>query len=311
MTLFGDFVSGQSNVSYTRMRQLLLESGGGLQEGVVDATGFGTDFRAQQRAAGANMSVDIVFGAAWVKIDTGTRNGLSHVWSDITENRSVVAANGTLPRIDQLLLRYNDSAIPTGSGNLPTLEVLTGTATSGATLDNRTGAAALPSDCVRLADILVPAASSSVTTANIRDRRPWARGASYIATGTASGSFTTTSTTPVQLAAGLFDARIEGSGVPIDITISANLQHSVANGQVQIFLAQNGATVRGTVGQSPTANSASQQTTVFSFVPAAGSSLYTFTWNIVTAGTGTMLNTSTFIPVVTYRERVGQNASNT
>lgn len=184
MTLYGDFVTGQT-VPFQRMRQLLLDQGGGIQEGVVGAN----DLKVAQRGAGANMSVDVAAGMAWVQIDTGTRNGLAHVVADATANVTVTASNGTNPRIDQIIVRYNDTSIPTGSGNTPTLEVLTGTATAGATLDNRTGALALPSDCMRLADILVPAASSSVTTANIRDRRPWARGAFYATVRTA-GDYT-------------------------------------------------------------------------------------------------------------------------
>src|SRR4051795_3695859 len=123
MTLVADFNSSVS-VPFQRMRQLLFEQGGGIQEGVVGAT----DLKVAQRGAGANMSVDVPAGAAWVQIDTGTRNGLGHVYSDATANVTVSASNGTNPRIDQILLRWNDSNVPTGSGNVPTLEVLTGTA---------------------------------------------------------------------------------------------------------------------------------------------------------------------------------------
>jgi hypothetical protein len=48
MTLLADFVTGQSNVSYTRMRKLMFAHA--LQEGVV-APG---DFKTTQRSAGAN-----------------------------------------------------------------------------------------------------------------------------------------------------------------------------------------------------------------------------------------------------------------
>src|SRR4051795_6181621 len=172
MTLVADF-NRAVGVPFQRMRQLLLDQG--LQEGVVGAT----DLKVVQRGAGANQSVDVGTGFAWVQIDTGTRNGMGHVTSDATANLTLTASNATNPRVDQIILRHNDSSIPTGAGNVPTLEVLTGTATAGATLDNRTGAPALPNDCLRLADILVPATSTSVVTANIRDRRPWARGFYY------------------------------------------------------------------------------------------------------------------------------------
>src|SRR3954465_3615681 len=135
MTLVADF-NRAVGVPFQRMRQLLLDQG--VQEGVVGATGL----KVAQRGAGANQSVDVGAGFAWVQIDTGTRNGMGHVTNDATANVDLTAANGTNPRIDQIILRWNDSSIPTGSGNVPTLEVLTGTATSGATLANRTGAAA-------------------------------------------------------------------------------------------------------------------------------------------------------------------------
>src|SRR4051794_11835598 len=106
-----------------------------LQEGAVGAT----DLKAAQRAAGANMSVDVAAGQAWVQIDTGTRNGLGHVVNDATANVAVTASNATNPRVDQVVLQWNETAIPTGAGDVPTLRVLAGTATAGATLDNRTG----------------------------------------------------------------------------------------------------------------------------------------------------------------------------
>jgi hypothetical protein len=53
------------------------------------------------------------------------------------------------------------------------LQVVAGVATVGATLDNRNNAGAAPANSILLADVLIPAASASVTTANIRDRRPF------------------------------------------------------------------------------------------------------------------------------------------
>lgn len=165
MSIVADFNSSVT-VPFQRMRQLL-EDSGRLVEGVAGSTHLAV----AQRAAGANMSVDVAAGQAWVEVDTGTRNGLVHVTSDAVTNVTVTASNGTNPRIDQVVLQYNDTSIPTGSGNAPTLAVLAGTATAGATLANRTGAAALGNDRLLLADLLIPAASTSVITANIADRR--------------------------------------------------------------------------------------------------------------------------------------------
>ena len=230
MALISDF-NASGNVSFSRMRMLLQEAG--LQEGVYGSA----DLKVVQRGAGANMSVDVGAGAAWVQVDTGTRNGLAHCYSDAVANVSVGAAHATNPRIDQIVLRFNDTTVPTGSGNVPTLECLAGTATGGATLDNRTGAAALPNDCLRLADVLVPGASSSVVTANIRDRRPWARGAFYAARGTGGGDYTTSSTSAVAIDNTVFNPRIELSGAPVLVTFAYD---RIANGsvyhRVQLFV---------------------------------------------------------------------------
>lgn len=231
MTLTGDFVTGQT-VSFQRMRALMAETA--LQEGVVGAT----DLQVIQRAAGANQSVDVGAGAAWIQIDTGTRNGLAHAYNDASTNVVVAASNGTNPRIDQIIVRYNDAAIPTGSGNIPTLETLTGTATSGATLDNRTGAASLPNDCLRLADILVPTSSTSVTTANIRDRRPWARGANASFAVTANKA--TASTTVVAIDSAL-QGRVECSGVLLRVTLAVpTIATSAQPARMRFDLQQDG-----------------------------------------------------------------------
>lgn len=86
---------------------------------------------------------------------------------------TVNTADVTNPRIDQVIA----SAPPLVNGGAsdsqaPVLSVLQGTATAGATLANRNGAAALPARAIRLADILVPANSVALTTAaNVFDRR--------------------------------------------------------------------------------------------------------------------------------------------
>jgi len=269
MTLIADW-NISNPVTYQRMRQLLLEQGGGIQEGVVGAN----DLKVVQRGAGANQSVDVGTGADWVQIDTGTRNGLGHVYNDATANVVVTASNGTNPRIDQIILRWNDTSIPTGSGNVPTLEVLTGTATSGATLDNRTGAAALPNDCLRLADILVPAASSSVTTANIRDRRPWARGATRILTRTAGDIGPTAYAANTELSTADMRPRVECSGALIRLSWSITINPGVGVGRLMPMM--DSALVIGAASSHFTATSNVEQTYHFSytFAPAAGSHLF-------------------------------------
>jgi hypothetical protein len=309
MTLVADFNPAVA-VTFQRMRALLLEGGGGLQEGVLGAG----DLKGSQRAAGANLSADVAAGVAWVTVDTGARNGATHIYNDAVFNAGpFTAGHATLPRIDQVVLRYNDSAIPTGAGNTPTIEVLTGTATSGATLDNRLGATALLNDCVRLCDVLMPAVAASVTTANIRDRRPWARGAYWqVNSNGALGNFTTTSLTAVQFASGAFDARIECSGAPLEVDFMGTGQHSVAGGTLTVHLLMDGVEVRQVLTTVATAAGAAAMPLQHSVVPVAGSHLFQWQWQANNAGTATMLNGATQqIPTARYREVVRSNTNNT
>lgn len=160
--------------SYTALRdRLLLAHGGAIQAGVWDSG----DFAVTQRGAGANMSVDVAAGYCLVPANHPSNAGLYHVQNDAVANTTVTAAHATLPRIDQICVQVTDTTDGGGASDAGTIVVLAGTPTSGATLDNRTGAASLPNGTLRLADVLVGAAVTSITTSNIRDRRPWARGA--------------------------------------------------------------------------------------------------------------------------------------
>jgi hypothetical protein len=311
MTLVADFNPAVA-VTFQRMRALLLEGGGGLQEGVLGAG----DLKVSQRAAGANLSADVAAGAAWVTIDTGARNGATHIYNDAVFNAGpFTAGHATLPRVDQVILRYNDSAIPTGAGNTPTIEVLTGTATSGATLDNRLGATALPNDCLRLADILVPAASTSVTTANIRDRRPWARGGHVFQIGSGGGNVTTASGSFVTLGAGLLDVRMECTGVPLEIIFSGTASNLTGGQGVILGIID---VTSGSIEQArqeiltPTGGGQCPFCVRAVLVPpAAGSRIYSPRFAVTSAGTAQVFNGSVAIaPRFSVRELVLQNAFN-
>lgn len=147
------------------------------------------DFRVIQRQAGANMSVDIgITGVglmrAWVRGSTRGGQGLYAVdnidRSAPTADTYVAQLNETVtgnasgnPRLDQVVLEVLD-AQHAGASNLAQIRIVAGTATGGATLDNRTGAAALPASSILLADILVPNGAASIGTSDIRDRRQYA-----------------------------------------------------------------------------------------------------------------------------------------
>lgn len=306
MTLVGDFNSSV-NVPFSRMRVLHVD--GALQAGVP----HNAHFLVTQRAAGANMSVDVAAGRAWVSVSTTAPAGLAHVSSDTTANVTVTASNATNPRVDQIILRWNDTSIPTGSGNVPTLEVLTGTATSGATLDNRTGAAALPNDCLRLADILVPATSTSVTTANIRDRRPWCRGV-YSRIVRTAGNYSLTATVATEIDTTNLRRRVECSGVPLRLTLSGMGSVDVANQVIIVGFFLDGAGVDSTGALYQFTGASTGIGFGFNLhyvtVPTAGSHLVSPTaW--VTTGTKTLLATAGNPLTFTVEELVRLNSDNT
>lgn len=221
-----------------------------LQEGVVGAG----DFKVTAAAAGG-MRVDVAAGLALVKGDSGTPGtGLSQgLYAQVNDASvanavTLTAAHATLPRIDQIVLQINDSTDLGSAGNVPALTFVTGVATAGATLDNRNGATALPNNALRLADVLVPAASAAVTAGNVRDRRPWARGARVLVSRTANAAagndYSTTSATLVDIDATNLTSRVELSGAPLEILLAGSAFLNVAApSYMQFGLARDGTTI--------------------------------------------------------------------
>ena len=99
------------------------------------------------------------------------------VASSAFEGGGIATAHATLPRIDQVIAQVYDHTTDASTRREWILKILPGTATSGATLLNRTGAAAVPARALALADVLVPAAATTITSANIVNRPRPARSA--------------------------------------------------------------------------------------------------------------------------------------
>jgi len=131
-----------------------------------------TDLQVAQRGAGANMSVDISSGFATIQGDVVAGQGFYFAYNDAVYNLSgFTAANATNPRIDRVVIRVRD-AFHGDPANDVSFQILTGTATSGANLSNLTGAAAVGNSQLLLANILVPANATSITTGNIANVAP-------------------------------------------------------------------------------------------------------------------------------------------
>jgi hypothetical protein len=140
-----------------------------LGEGV---TTYGS-FRVSQRGAGANMSVDVnMDDYAFVRGDAVTLQALYKAAPHAsTINEAISTADATNPRIDRVILELKDTQHDASGSSLFQTRVIAGTPTGGATLDNLTGAGAVPSSALLLADVLVAASDTSISNAEIRDRR--------------------------------------------------------------------------------------------------------------------------------------------
>lgn len=283
------------------------------QAGVVNAG----DYLVSQRAAGANMSIDIAAGGAWVQGGSTARQGLYHQVNDATVNQTVAPADATNPRVDTAILAGNDSNV-VGISDTPQLSVVAGTPTAGATLDNRSGAnslAAYPS-FLRVADVLVPAGSASVVNGNIRDRRPWARGAYWRTVRTSNGvgtdDYTTTSAVAVDIDQANLRPRIECSGAPLRMILRTGGANLTAGNSVRLGLGIDGVLQGGwpyhadqpVVGNIPGGY-------VFDQLPTPGSHLIGPQW-MVPGGTGRLLARASapFTVELTVEEIVRQNAGN-
>lgn len=304
MTQFGAWVTNKP-VPFQRHRYATATE---MQEGVVDAG----DYKVAQNSGGANMSVDVAIGKAWLQIDSGARNGLAFAFSDAQEDPAIAASNATNPRIDQVVLQYNDTSIPAGvGGDIPTVRVIAGVPTAGATLDNRSGAAALPNDCVRLADILVPAASVTVVTANIRDRRPWARGA-YRRIAVVAGDYTVNNTAyAADLDATNLKPRVECSGAPLRLKMEGMTFNAATGDRVALKFREDGVNDVLPDASLPRSTAFNQTCTyLVDHLPAAGSHTYPV-WAFSSA-VGGVVRANAVLPFqITVEEVIRQNADNT
>lgn len=290
---------------YTALRdRLALEHGGPVQPGVWDAG----DFKVTQRGT-PSMNVDVAGGYALVDANNATNRGLYHVENDAAVVVPFTAAHATLPRLDQVFLVVNDSNDGGDAGDDPQLLVVDGTPTAGATLDNRTGFGTVPENALRLADVLVPAASTTVTTANIRDRRPWARGfwrkIVRNANAAAGSNYTTASTTLTAIDATNLAPRFECGGSDVRVTIAGGISPSVA-ATMRFSVDVDGALLDGVTtatGHAVHTQAAAYNAPVVELIvtPSAGSHKLTPVWS-TNAGTLTALAAATTPLVVAFEE---------
>lgn len=135
-----------------------------VREGVLGSA----DMAVTERSGGANMSVDVAAGVAWVQGDDSTIQPAYRCYNDNTVNLAIDAASPSQARIDRVVAEVRDAAF-SGVSTDWRLRVITGTP-SGSPV-----APALPNNAITLATVSVAAAASSVVNANITDGRPRAQ----------------------------------------------------------------------------------------------------------------------------------------
>jgi hypothetical protein len=268
--------------------------GGGAGSGAYAVT---------QRQAGSNMSVDIAANIGALLVAGTTISFQGNYWvppHSAVISETISAADATNPRVDQIIVQTFDNAIDSSGLNTSRTTVLTGTPTAGASVGisgNRNGAAALPANSYRLADVVVPAGSTSVTNANIFDRRPKQRGWANIATSevrtnTAYGLLPT----PDQVT----ELVLPANGL-IAVWYQATWQQSgVGTAQAAIFLGTNQLKVWvGTGGTVPTVQNAGGSASSNINTP-----LFTYAGGLTAGG-----NSSNYTGDVTTGQIVGSNTN--
>jgi hypothetical protein len=261
-----------------------------LQEGVVDNSLFVT-----------SGSVGFPRGGGFVK-DEGVTNRLYHV--DPGSVTLTVPANSSgNPRVDSVVI--DKDGVPA---------YIAGTATVGATLNNRTGAPTVPNNSMRLADVLVANGAASVPNSVIRDRRPWARGAFYsYERPAASGDYSTSSTTFVAIDSTNMNPRIECSGLPLRFTFEAVVSHSATNSTFFKLLMDGATSVAETQVNSPGAGVNVPLTwsvvLPLSAIPA-GSHTFQLQYAVGISGTSTVKAGASYRPNFTLEELLRQNMAN-
>lgn len=286
-----------------------------LQEGVVGAT----DLKVSPGAAAD--TVDVAAGIGFVRGDGLNDLGLYRCRNDATKNSAAFEAGGiaapdaTKPRLDQIIARVYDDDVDNEGLHKWRLAVLKGTPKAGDTLDKREGATALPNSAVRLADVLVPAGGPAALKAeNIRDRRPWARGAfrriRRIADAGGADDYSTSSGSFAEIDAVNLKPRIECSGVPLRLQLIGFMEASVgAFLGLEFFM--DGTQWEGSFNPL-TQSSAPQGPSVlleWVGIPAAGSHLFSPAWS-TSSGTLTLAARANWSCALVIEELIRQDADN-
>lgn len=116
-----------------------------------------------------SMAVVIKSGFALIPGTEGSKQGVYSVGNDADVTLSITAAHPTLPRIDIVCFKVQDTAY-SGGVNSSSLVVVTGTAAASP------AAPAAPANSLTMAQVAVAAAATTIVNANITDTRYYLAG---------------------------------------------------------------------------------------------------------------------------------------
>jgi hypothetical protein len=161
-----DYSAGESAEKARRWVSALLQRGstiGSALGGLVAATDLQVTYQ------GAGLKIEVAQGEAFVGANmVSPSQGAYYCRNTAAASVTLPAANASNPRIERVCLVVYDESYE-GTKNEAKLEVLAGTASAGATLANLTGVAAAPKSSMTLAYVLVPAAATTISNADIKN----------------------------------------------------------------------------------------------------------------------------------------------
>lgn len=123
-------------------------------------------FLVSQRGAGANFSVDIAAGTAFVTDDDITSGGVYGLWLDAVYNLATPAAPASGTRVHRVVLQLRNKS---ENGTYTTYDFL-----PVLLQDTGAGTPAEPASAITVALVSIAAGQASVQNANITDQRPYA-----------------------------------------------------------------------------------------------------------------------------------------
>jgi hypothetical protein len=172
----------------------------------------------------SGLTLSVATGKAYISGGNIADQGKYRVRLSANKSIAVGAGHATLPRLDQIIIRVMDASSDTSGLYETRIEAVPGTATSGATLANRLGAANLNAllensrSVFLLADVLVPAGAAAINQTNIADKRTFTSVGLPNTSYTVSDATTNNIVAPLTLSHATSVTAAAGFGTALDFT---------------------------------------------------------------------------------------------